>query len=85
VQDVEDIPGDIERRWDGFEQDVEDVPGDIAGGVGDMVGGVERFGDGMGDGMMRGWIRRGMTMVVEVMVGETVHSISYPLSLQYSR
>lgn len=49
MQDVEDIPGDIERRWDGFEQDVEDVPGDIAGGVGDMVGGVERFGDGMGD------------------------------------
>lgn len=45
VQEVEDIPQDIDRKWDNFKDDVEDVPQDIAYGVGDAVGGVERFGD----------------------------------------
>jgi len=47
VQEVEDIPEDIERKWDNAKQDVEDVPEDIAYGVGDIVGGVDRFGNRM--------------------------------------
>ena len=45
VQDVEDIPQDIENKWDNAVQDVEDVPEDVAGWAGDKVGDVERFGD----------------------------------------
>ncbi len=58
MQDVEDIPQDVEQDWDRAEnrvesrfdcavQDVEDAPEDVAGWVGDKVGDVERFGDGI--------------------------------------
>jgi hypothetical protein len=65
VQDVEDIPQDIEydydrakyRVEDGLEdaaEDVEDAPEDVAEWVGDKVGGVERFGDGIEDAYDQG-------------------------------
>ena len=47
MQDVEDIPQDIEGGFDRFGQRIEDIPEDIAGDVGDGVGDVERFGDNM--------------------------------------
>lgn len=45
VQDVEDIPDDVERKWDNGVQDVEDVPEDVAGWAGREDGRVERFDD----------------------------------------
>lgn len=42
---MEDIPQDIERKWDDGVQDVEDIPDDVAGWAGRRVGDVERFGD----------------------------------------
>jgi hypothetical protein len=45
IQRVEDIPQDIDRRWDNAKQDVEDIPDDVAGWAGRKVGDVERFGD----------------------------------------
>ncbi|KAK5004569.1 hypothetical protein LTR60_006516, partial [Cryomyces antarcticus] len=56
VQEVEDIPQDIEQdydrvkygvenRFDNVVQDVEDVPDDVAGWAGRRVGDVERFDD----------------------------------------
>ncbi|KIW40291.1 uncharacterized protein PV06_07502 [Exophiala oligosperma] len=45
VQDVEDIPQDIENKWDNGVQDVEDVPEDVAGWAGGKIGDAERFGD----------------------------------------
>lgn len=47
VQEVEDIPDHVDRKWDNFKQDIDDVPEDVAYGVGDGVGDVERFGDRM--------------------------------------
>lgn len=48
MQEVEDIPEDVDRKWDNLKQDVEDVPEDIAYGVGDVAGDVDRFGDRIG-------------------------------------
>jgi len=45
VGEVEDIPQDIERKWDDGVQDVEDIPDDVAGWTGRKVGDVERFDD----------------------------------------
>jgi len=45
VQEVDDIPQDVERKWDDGVQDVEDVPEDVAGWTGRKVGDVERFDD----------------------------------------
>ncbi|EGP86443.1 uncharacterized protein MYCGRDRAFT_27969, partial [Zymoseptoria tritici IPO323] len=60
VQEVEDIPQDVEqgfdrfgerveRKWDDGVQDVEDVPDDVAGWAGEKVGDVERFDDNVED------------------------------------
>ncbi|KAK4981049.1 hypothetical protein LTR66_010228 [Elasticomyces elasticus] len=65
VQDVEDIPQDIEHdferakygienRFDNVVQDVEDVPEDVAGWAGDKVGDVERFDDNVDNAYERG-------------------------------
>jgi hypothetical protein len=43
VQDVGDIPQDIENQYDNAVQDVEDVPEDVAGWAGRKVGDVEGF------------------------------------------
>ncbi|KAL6252894.1 hypothetical protein RBB50_000613 [Rhinocladiella similis] len=45
VQDVEDIPQDVENKWDNAVQDVEDLPEDVAGWAGGKIGDVDRFGD----------------------------------------
>jgi hypothetical protein len=45
VGEVEDIPQDIENKWDDTVQDVEDIPEDAAGWAGRRVGDVERYGD----------------------------------------
>jgi len=45
VQEVEDIPQDVENKWDNGVQDVEDIPEDVAGWTGRKVGDVERFDD----------------------------------------
>ncbi|KAK3669906.1 hypothetical protein LTR78_010217 [Recurvomyces mirabilis] len=58
VQEVEDIPEDIEggfdrfgnrveRKWDNAVDDVEDAPEDVSNWAGRKVGDVERFGDNM--------------------------------------
>jgi hypothetical protein len=58
VQDVEDIPQDIdqgfdnfgrrvENKWDNAVDDVEDAPDRIANFIGGGIGKVERFGDGV--------------------------------------
>lgn len=60
VQEVEDIPQDIEgsfdrfgdrveRKWDDAKDDVEDAPEDAARWAGEKVGDVERFGDNVDD------------------------------------
>jgi hypothetical protein len=48
VGEIEDIPEDIDRKWDNAVQDVEDVPEDVAGWAGRKVGDVEEFGDDVG-------------------------------------
>ncbi|KEF57024.1 uncharacterized protein A1O9_07214 [Exophiala aquamarina CBS 119918] len=45
VGEVENVPQDIEKKWDDGVQDVEAVPDDVAGLAGRRVGDVERFGD----------------------------------------
>ncbi|EXJ87471.1 hypothetical protein A1O3_04431 [Capronia epimyces CBS 606.96] len=54
VQDVEDIPQDIENKWDNGVQDVEDIPEDVSGWVGRKVGDVDRFGDNIDDAYDQG-------------------------------
>ena len=65
VQEVEDIPQDVEQGWDraedrveqGFDntvQGIEDIPEDVAGGIGEGVGDVERFGDNVDNAFDRG-------------------------------
>ena len=45
VGEVENIPQDIENKYDNAVDDVEDIPEDVAGWAGRKVGDVERFGD----------------------------------------
>ena len=47
MQEVEDIPQDIDRKWDNLKQDVDDVPEDIAYGAGRVEGDFDRFDDRM--------------------------------------
>lgn len=54
VGEIEDIPEDIENKWDNAVEDVEDVPDDVAGWVGRRVGGAERFGDNIADSYHEG-------------------------------
>ncbi|KAK5051568.1 hypothetical protein LTR84_003220 [Exophiala bonariae] len=54
VGEVEDIPQDIENKWDDGVQDVEDIPEDVAGWAGRRVGDVERLGDEVDDSYDQG-------------------------------
>lgn len=54
VQEVEDIPQNIENKWDNAVDDVEDVPDDVAGFFGREAGRVERFDDGIQDSFDQG-------------------------------
>jgi hypothetical protein len=54
TQEVEDIPYDVERKWDNGVQDVEDVPEDIAGWAGRQEGRVERFDDNVDNSFDQG-------------------------------
>lgn len=47
VQQVEDIPQDIENKWDNAVDDVEDAPDRVADFFGREEGRVDRFDDGI--------------------------------------
>ena len=51
---MEDIPEDVERKWDNGVQDVEDIPEDIAGWAGRQEGRVERFDDNVDNAFDQG-------------------------------
>lgn len=51
---MEDIPYDVERKWDNGVQDVEDIPEDIAGWAGREEGRVERFDDNVDNAFDQG-------------------------------
>jgi hypothetical protein len=46
--------GDVENDFDRAKYDVEDFPENAAGFIGDKVGEVERFGDGVEDSYYQG-------------------------------
>lgn len=58
VQDVEDVPQDVDndvRRFDNrVDQGLDNAVDDVAGGVGDVVGSVDRFGDGVDNSFQQG-------------------------------
>jgi hypothetical protein len=54
TQEVEDIPYDVERKWDNGVQDVEDIPEDVAGWAGREDGRVERFDDNVDNAFDQG-------------------------------
>ena len=51
---MEDIPYDVERKWDNGVQDVEDIPEDVAGWAGREEGRVERFDDNLDNAFDQG-------------------------------